>query len=106
MRARPVRIFYGADIAVCCLSPNHCNMDQHIITVYIDDKPYRFRVNIDHKKEKTTYLVSSENEEDFIPQDFRIDEDGRADIEGGQRTVEQEQIARLVWQEIINKQKP
>ncbi|RPD42880.1 hypothetical protein [Chitinophaga barathri] len=80
-------------------------MDQHIITVYIDNKPYRFRVNIDHKLEKTTYLVSSENDEEFLPQDFRIDENGRADIEEGLRTVEQEQIARLVWQEIINKTK-
>jgi hypothetical protein len=81
-------------------------MDQHIITVYIDDKAYRFRVNIDHKLEKTTYLVSAEDDEEFIPQDFRIDENGRTDIEASLRTVEQEQIARLVWQEIINKQKP
>lgn len=81
-------------------------MDQHIITVYIDDKPYRFRVHVDHKREKTTYLVSSESDEDFIPQDFRIDENGHTDIDEARRTVEQEQIARLVWQEIINKQKP
>ncbi len=87
------------------ISPKHPIMDQHIITVYIDNKPYRFRVNIDHKLEKTTYLVSSENDEEFLPQDFRIDENGRADIEEGLRTVEQEQIARLVWQEIINKTK-
>ncbi|MGX5816662.1 hypothetical protein ACWKWU_00610 [Chitinophaga lutea] len=81
-------------------------METKVITVYIDDKPYRFDVRIDHKEGSTTYIVESEAQEDFIPETLEFNEDGRLSQKKALYTVEQAQIARLVWQEILNKTKP
>jgi len=85
-------------------------METNIITVYIDNKPYRFHVDVDYKENKTTYSVSAADEPtrepDFIPDELHYDEDGKLTLEESMRTVEQEQIARLIWQEIIDKMKP
>jgi hypothetical protein len=85
-------------------------MEANIITVYIDNKPYRFRVDVDYKDDKTTYNVAAADEQtrepDFIPDELHYDEDGALTVKESLRTVEQEQIARLVWQEIIDKMKP
>lgn len=83
-------------------------METTHITVYIDNKPYRFHVTVDHELEKTTYQVDTEDadEEEYIPSSLQFNEDGKVTAKGSIHTVEQEQIARLVWQEIINKMKP
>ncbi|GEP98934.1 hypothetical protein [Chitinophaga cymbidii] len=83
-------------------------METTHITVYIDDKPYRFNITVDHEEEKTTYQVATEDadEEEYIPSSLQFTEDGQVTAKGSLRTVEQEQIARLIWQEIINKMKP
>ena len=80
------------------------------ITVYIDNKPYRFHVNVDYENEKTTYKVSSANEPPeapvYVPGHLQFNEDGNLTVKERLYTVEQEQIARLIWQEIIDKMKP
>ncbi|WP_343703859.1 hypothetical protein [Chitinophaga sp.] len=81
-------------------------METTVITVYIENKPYRFNVAVDHEEQKTTYYVDSEQHEDYIPQTLEFNENGKVSEKFALKTVEQEQIARLVWQEIINKIKP
>lgn len=83
-------------------------METTHITVYIDDKPYRFNITVDHEKEKTVYQVHTDDadEEEYIPSSLQFNENGKVSTKGSIHTVEQEQIARLVWQEIINKMKP
>ncbi|ASZ13644.1 hypothetical protein KTO58_05950 [Chitinophaga pendula] len=83
-------------------------METTTITVYIDDKPYRFHVDIDHEAQHTTYRVSTAEEKplDFLPDTLQYNENGQVVLEERLRTVEQEQIARLIWQEIIDKTKP
>lgn len=85
-------------------------MESTDITVYIDNKPYRFHVNVDYENEKTTYLVSSANDEPvklaFMPEELHFNENGHVTLKERIHTVEQEQIARLIWQEIIDKMKP
>ncbi|GAA3951767.1 hypothetical protein GO495_12610 [Chitinophaga oryziterrae] len=83
-------------------------MERTTIIIYIDNKPYRFQVEIDHRLGTTTYYVSSDGTNDitFIPNRLKFDENGTVVQEEILKTVEQEQIARLVWQEILNKLKP
>lgn len=85
-------------------------METTHITVYIDDKPYRFNIKVDHEKEETTYQVDTDTDldltEEYIPSHLLFSENGKVTLEQNLKTVEQEQIARLIWQEIINKMKP
>lgn len=83
-------------------------METTHITVYIENKPYRFNVKVDHQREETTYQVDTANaiDEEYIPSHLQFAENGKVTLEQNLKTVEQEQIARLIWQEIINKMKP
>ncbi|MBO9728676.1 MAG: hypothetical protein J7623_08570 [Chitinophaga sp.] len=80
------------------------------ITVYIDNKPYRFHVDVNYENETTTYQVSSANEKQEVPgygtMHLQFNEDGHVSVEQNIETVEQEQLARLIWQEILNNMKP
>jgi hypothetical protein len=83
-------------------------MERTTIIIYIDNKPYRFQIDIDYKNGTTTYYVSPDatNDITFVPNMLQFDEDGTVKEKHELKTVEQEQIARLVWQEILNKLKP
>lgn len=83
-------------------------MEKTTIIIYIDNRPYRFQVEIDEKIGSTTYFVTSNNEHDitFIPDQLEFDIDGVVKQKQLLKTVEQEQIARMIWQEILNKLKP
>lgn len=80
------------------------------ITVYIDNKPYSFHVKVDHKAHSTTYQVDPVTDAgqvpDFIPEHLEFNEDGEVTLKERLKTVEQEQLARLVWQNILDKYKP
>ncbi|GEP91010.1 hypothetical protein SAMN05660909_03210 [Chitinophaga terrae (ex Kim and Jung 2007)] len=80
------------------------------ITIYIDNKPYRFHVKVDQENDSTTYSVSSAEEAnaaaDFIPDHLEFNVDGSIQVKERLKTVEQEQIARLIWQEILDKMNP
>lgn len=83
-------------------------MEKTTIIVYIDNRPYRFQVEIDEKIGSTSYFVTSDNTHDitFIPDQLEFDIDGVVKQKQQLKTVEQEQIARMIWQEILNKLKP
>ncbi|MFY0254183.1 hypothetical protein ACDQ55_09540 [Chitinophaga sp. 30R24] len=80
------------------------------ITVYIDNKPYRFHVQVDYLNDSTTYQVSSAEEanvaSDYVPAHLEFNENGHVTLKERLKTVEEEQIARLIWQEILDKMKP
>jgi hypothetical protein len=84
-------------------------MESTDIVVYIDDKPYRFHVNVDDENDTTTYQVFPDEGKpklNFMPSELTFNENGHVTLEENIHTVEQEQIARLIWQEIIDKMKP
>ncbi|MFB6456181.1 hypothetical protein ACE38W_12990 [Chitinophaga sp. Hz27] len=80
------------------------------ITVYIDNKPYRFRVQVDEQKESTTYKVDPAKdmhpEPDFIPPHLEFNLNGQLTLKEQLKTAEQAQLARLIWQEILDKMNP
>lgn len=83
-------------------------MEKTTILVYIDNKPYKFQIEIDHKNDSTSYYVTSDNKHDisYIPEQLEFDIDGAVKQKDLLKTVEQEQVARLIWQEILNKLEP
>ncbi|MBC9914434.1 hypothetical protein [Chitinophaga varians] len=81
------------------------------ITVYIDNKPYRFHITVDEESESTTYKVDPDvdtgsQDQAFIPSHLEFNADGVVTLKERLKTVEQEQIARLIWQEILDKMNP
>jgi hypothetical protein len=83
-------------------------MEKTTIIIYIESRPYRFQIEIDEKAGTTTYYVTSENKHDitFIPDQLEFDVDGSVKQKRLLKTVEQEQTARMIWQEILDKLKP
>jgi hypothetical protein len=83
-------------------------MEKTTIIIYIDNRPYRFQIEIDNKAGTTTYFVTSDNTHDiaFIPDQLEFDVDGAVKQKQLLKTVEQEQVARMIWQEILDKLKP
>ena len=79
-----------------------------IIIVYIDEKPYNFQVDIDHKLGVTSYYVSAQNENnpEYVPDKLEFKVDGVVNQEERLLTARQVQIARLIWQEILDKLNP
>lgn len=90
-----------------------CNvfyMEKHIITIVLNDKPYQLFISINHQEEEITYRVepgADEGElEDIIPERLEIRANGHVKFDDRLKTVEGEQIARLIWQEILDKLNP
>ncbi|GAA0557475.1 hypothetical protein [Chitinophaga japonensis] len=85
-------------------------MEKHIITIVLNDKPYQLLISIDHLEEEITYRVApgaDENElEGIIPENLEFRANGHVKFDERLRTVESEQIARLIWQEILDKLNP
>jgi len=86
------------------------HMEKHIITIVLNDKPYQLYISIDHQEEEITYRVEAgadEGElEKIIPERLEIRANGKVTFDERLKTVESEQIARLIWQEILNKLNP
>lgn len=82
-------------------------MEKHSITVMIKGKPYGLTISINRVAYETIYEVIPDVREhvldDFQPhsQTFMIDHTDTP--EGNLRIVESEQIARIIWTEILNK---
>jgi len=79
-------------------------MEKKIITVYIDNKPYRLGITINKTGEITTYQVIHEKGEnqldDVIPDNLEFDVDGNVSLDERISTVKGEQIARTIWKGI------
>ena len=83
-------------------------MKKATIIIYIDNRPYRFQIEIDEQQNSTTYYVTSENKHDikFIPENLEFDVNGELHQKIALTTIEQEQTARLIWEEILKNLKP
>lgn len=86
------------------------NMEKHIITIVLNDKPYQLFISIDHQEEEVTYRVEPGADEgqldNIIPERLEFRANGHIKFDDRLKTVESEQIARLIWQEILDKLNP
>jgi hypothetical protein len=82
-------------------------MEKHIITVILDDKPYQLFISIDRDEEEITYQVEpggdAEELDKILPDRLEFRSNGHIKFDERLKTVESEQIARLIWQEILDK---
>ena len=82
-------------------------MEKHIITIVLNDKPYQLFISIDHQEEEITYRVEpgadEEELDNIIPDNLEFRANGHVKFDERLKTVESEQIARLIWQEILDK---
>lgn len=82
-------------------------MEKHIITIVLNDKPYQLFISIDHQEEEITYRVEPGADEEeldgVIPEKLEFRANGHIKFDERLKTVESEQIARLIWQEILDK---
>ena len=82
-------------------------MEKHIITIVLNDKPYQLFISIDHQEEEITYRVEPGADEEeldgVIPEKLEFRVNGHIKFDERLKTVESEQIARLIWQEILDK---
>lgn len=79
-------------------------MEKRIITVYIDNKPYKLGITVNKKGHITTYQVIHEKDagklDDVIPENLEFDVDGNVSLDERINTVKGEQVARIIWQGI------
>lgn len=79
-------------------------MEKKIITVYIDNKPYKLGITINKKGHITTYQVIHEKDaaklDAFIPDVMEFDVNGNLQLDERIKTVKGEQIARTIWKGI------
>lgn len=84
-------------------------MEKHSITVIIKGKPYGLIITIDTGALETAFQVipdvSEHVLEEFEPHNRHFTTDHKDTLEGSIRTVESEQIARIIWEDILDKMK-
>ncbi|PSL43477.1 hypothetical protein CLV51_108167 [Chitinophaga niastensis] len=84
-------------------------MEKHSVTVMIKGKPYGLIITINNIALETVYEVIPDVSEylleDYEPHTDRFTADHKDTLEGSIRTVETEQIARIIWLEILDKMK-
>ena len=84
-------------------------MEKHSITVIIRGKPYGLVITIDKGALETAFQVvpdvSAQVLEDYEPHNENFTADHADTLEGSLRTVETEQIARIIWEDILDKMK-
>lgn len=84
-------------------------MEKHNITVIIRGKPYGLIITIDKGAFETAFQVipdvSEHVLEEYEPQSNTFTTDHKDTLEGSLRIVESEQIARIIWEDILDKMK-
>ncbi|RFS19176.1 hypothetical protein DVR12_24730 [Chitinophaga silvatica] len=84
-------------------------METHSITVIIDGKPYGLIITIDKIALETAFQVVPDVREyvleEYQPHTTSFTADHKDTLEGAIRIVEAEQIARIIWEDILNKMK-
>ncbi|MCW3465482.1 hypothetical protein [Chitinophaga nivalis] len=82
-------------------------MEKHSVTVIIKGQPYGLIITVNPGTFETVYEVVPDIRayvlEDFQPQYPTFTADHTDTVEKRIRIVETEQIARIIWQEILNK---
>ncbi|MBW8685715.1 hypothetical protein [Chitinophaga rhizophila] len=79
-------------------------MERRTITVYIEGRSYQLAITVDDVAQETTYeVITSGNVlRDFMPEDIDWQEDRMITAEERVRTIESEQIARIIWTDILD----
>ncbi|HJT74228.1 MAG TPA: hypothetical protein VJ720_09420 [Chitinophaga sp.] len=79
-------------------------MERRTITVYIEGRSYQLAITTNEIAHETTYEVITSGNilRDFIPDDIDWQEDRMITPEERIRTIESEQIARIIWTDILD----
>lgn len=79
-------------------------MERRTITVYIEKRSYQLAITVDDVAQETTYEVITSGNilRDFMPEEIDWQEDRMIIAEERVRTIESEQIARIIWTDILD----
>jgi hypothetical protein len=79
-------------------------MEKHTVTVYIEGRSYQIVISVNKARHETTYeVVTSGNIlRGFMPEDIDWQEDSMAMPTERVKMVESEQIARIIWTDILD----
>ena len=79
-------------------------MERRTITVYIEGRSYQLAITVDDVAQETTYEVITSGNilRDFMPEGIDWQEDSMISPEERVRTIESEQIARIIWTDILD----
>lgn len=84
-------------------------MEKHSVTVIIRGKPYGLIITISKGTSETAFQVIPDVSEhvldEYEPGSDTFTADHKDTLEGSIRTVETEQIARIIWEDILDKMK-
>lgn len=79
-------------------------MERRTITVYIGGRSYQLAITVDDVAQETTYEVITSGNilRDFMPEEIDWQDDRMINPEERVRTIESEQIARIIWTDILD----
>jgi hypothetical protein len=79
-------------------------MEKHTVTVYIEGRSYQIVISVNEVRHETTYEVITSGNilKDFSPDNIDWQEDSMAIPAERIRMVESEQIARIIWTDILD----
>ncbi len=79
-------------------------MERRTITVYIEGRSYQLAITVDEVAQETTYEVITSGNilRDFMPEEIDWQEDRMIVPEERVKTIESEQIARIIWTDILD----
>lgn len=79
-------------------------MERRTITVYIEGRSYQLAITVDDVAQETTYEVITSGNilKDFMPEEIDWQEDRVIVPEERVKTIESEQIARIIWTDILD----
>ncbi|OMP79529.1 MULTISPECIES: hypothetical protein [unclassified Chitinophaga] len=79
-------------------------MVKNTITVYIEGRSYQIVISVNEARHETTYEVITSGNilKDFMPDNMDWQEDSMAMPADRIRMVESEQIARIIWTDILD----
>lgn len=79
-------------------------MERRTITVYIEGRSYQLAITVDDVAQETTYEVITSGNilRDFMPEEIDWQEDRMIIPEERVKTIESEQIARIIWTDILD----
>lgn len=79
-------------------------MERRTITVYIEGRSYQLAITVDDVAQETTYEVITSGNilRDFMPDEIDWQEDRMIIPEERVKTIESEQIARIIWTDILD----
>jgi phosphoribosylformimino-5-aminoimidazole carboxamide ribonucleotide (ProFAR) isomerase len=79
-------------------------MEKHTVTVYIEGRSYQIVISVNEARHETTYEVITSGNilKDFSPEMMDWQEDSMVLPAERVKMVESEQIARIIWTDILD----